>query len=351
VNTADFDFELPDGSIAQQPCEPRDAARMLFCPAQGQRQHETVSLLPERLQRGDLLVLNETRVIPARILTRKETGGSIEMLLLRRLPAAEQPSDEERWEALLGGSRKPATGGKLFAGSLEITVEERREERTVVRLRSKTGGGVAAAIDDVGLPPLPPYIRREAGGDPADRDRYQTVFAREPGAVAAPTAGMHLTETLLARLRDRDVGIAKLTLDVGWGTFAPVRTDQVEDHRIHSEAFRLPEETVAAVRETKARGGRVIAVGTTTLRVLEWQARKGAGLEAGAGDCRLYVYPGYEFKVVDAMLTNFHLPRSSLLFLVSAFHGRQQILEAYREAIENGYRFYSYGDATFLERR
>ncbi len=351
MKTAEFDFELPDDSIAQQPCEPRDSARMLVCPSRGERQHETVRDLPARLKRGDLLVLNETRVIPARIQTRKPTGGLVETMLLRRLPGAEQDAGEERWEALLKGSRKPTAGGKLFAEGLEITVEERREERTVVLLRSLTGPGVAAAIERVGQPPLPPYIRRQTAGDPADRDRYQTVFAREPGAVAAPTAGLHLTDPLLASFQERGVGIAKLTLDVGWGTFAPVRTERVEDHQIHAEAFRLSEETAAAVRDTKKRGGRVIAVGTTTLRVLEWQARQSGALEAGEGDCRLYVYPGYEFQVVDAMLTNFHLPRSSLLFLVSAFHGRQQILEAYREAIENGYRFYSYGDATFLERR
>jgi len=317
-------------------------------PAEGSRTHGIVRELPRHLRRGDLLVLNDTKVIPARLAARKPSGGLVETFLLRRLDSGETPQ-EERWEGLLRGMRGAETGETLAVGSLSIEIERRDGDVWALRLRTQDGTAVAASIERHGRTPLPPYVHRSAP-DPSDRERYQTVFAERPGAVAAPTAGLHFTPRLLAELHESGIECARLTLHVGWGTFAPVRVDTVEAHSVRPEAFELPERTADAVAAARRRGAQVVAVGTTTARVLEHCSGRTGDPVPGRGDCDLYITPGYAFRTVDRMLTNFHLPKSSLLFLVSAFHGRDRVLEAYREAVGLGYRFYSYGDATLLER-
>ncbi|MBP7146150.1 MAG: tRNA preQ1(34) S-adenosylmethionine ribosyltransferase-isomerase QueA [Acidobacteria bacterium] len=347
MDVALFDYELPAASIAQEPATPRDAARLLVLDrAAGGPRHARVRDLPELLRAGDLLVLNDTRVVPARLFARKPTGGAVELLLLERLDTS---APGETWLALVGASRAPRPHVALElpdgyrAELLEPTDDEGR-----ARVAVAGPGPVAELLERRGLPPLPPYIRR-APGDPrlaADRERYQTVYAREPGAVAAPTAGLHFTPELLDRLAARGVERAALTLHVGEGTFRPVRAPDTADVRLHEESFTVPEATAAAIAAARGRGGRVVAVGTTVARALESRpdGPRGAPLP-GAGRTSLFIAPGFAFRHVDALLTNFHLPRSTLLMLVAAFAGRERVLAAYREAVAAGYRFYSYGDA------
>ncbi len=347
MRISDFDYELPEELIAQRPAGSREASRLLLLDREtGGVEHRTFSELPELLHPGDLLVLNDTRVLPARLLARKPTGGRVEVLLVERAGVDERGSV---WRCLLDTSRPPPPGTRLPVAEgfeVEILGEAGAWE---VRLLD-AGGSPEERLEEVGRMPLPPYIRR---GDrdplaPLDRERYQTVYARRPGAVAAPTAGLHFSAGLLERLEGRGVHLAYLTLHVGLGTFLPVRVERVEDHRMHPEAYELPEATAEAVAAARRRSARVVAVGTTVVRALEACAT-GAGLvRPGAGRCDLFVYPGFRFRVVDALVTNFHLPRSTLLMLVSAFAGREKVLEAYREAIESRYRFYSYGDAMLL---
>jgi S-adenosylmethionine:tRNA ribosyltransferase-isomerase len=291
--------------------------------------------LPELLSPGDLVVVNRSAVIPARLLGQRAGGGRVEVLLLR--PVA------DRWEALVRPSRRLRAGERIEVGAaLEVVVEERAPGgRRMVRLLAE-GGDVAAALERYGHAPLPPYIRRadRAG----DRERYQTVYAREKGSVAAPTAGLHFTPALLRGLKARGIEVAEVVLHVGPGTFLPVRVEQVEDHRVEPEPYTIPEETAAA----GARARRVVAVGTTTTRTLESAAARDGEVRAGSDEADVVIVPGFEFKVVGALLTNFHLPRSSPLLLVSAFAGRQNVLTAYAHAVESGYRFYSYGDAMLV---
>ena len=346
MNVADFDFELPESAIAEEPVEPRDAARLLVAGSRGAAVHHAFADLVDLLAPGDLLVVNDTRVLPARVDARRPTGGRVEMLLL-------DPAGGEDWWCLLKASRKPVEGERLDAGGgLQIEVVGRERERFRVRLHASDGRPLEH-LERIGRMPLPPYIRRSVD-DPRndrDRERYQTVYAREPGAVAAPTAGLHFTPELLARLEARGVRIAWLTLHVGLGTFQPVRVERVEDHAIHAERFDLPEATARAIAETRRRRGRVVAVGTTVVRTLEHRAIDEGLVVAGAGACGLFITPGFRFRVVDGMITNFHLPRSTLLMLVSAFAGRERVLDLYRVALDAGYRFYSYGDAMFLTER
>lgn len=337
----DFDFELPPDLVATEPLRQRDAARlMLLGRADGGIGESLVSSLPELLQAGDLLVLNDTRVLPARLFGRKESGGRVELFLVRRLD-----SGDERWEALIRSSKssRPGTRILLAEGVVATVLDSGDGETRQVSFSPSTD--FLSWLERAGQVPLPPYIRRAP--IESDRERYQTVFAATPGAVAAPTAGLHFTAGLLERIRQRGIQTATVTLHVGLGTFMPMRVEDPRQHRMHSEWYRVPEETVAAVDACRSMGGRVVAVGTTVTRTLEHAARGGV-LKAGSGETDIFIFPGYEFRVVDALITNFHLPKSTLLMLVSAFAGRERVLHAYAEAVARGFRFYSYGDAMFI---
>jgi S-adenosylmethionine:tRNA ribosyltransferase-isomerase len=344
VLVSDFDYFLPPERIARRSAEPRDSARMFVLDrAAGTDTHAVVADLPAFLREGDLLVLNDTRVQPWRLCGRRSTGGAVECLLLR-VGGCDV-------EAFVKPSKKLKPGDELPMedGALHLTlVEALGGGRWRGRLRA-AAGEVAAVLERCGRAPLPPYIDRDGEEDVADdRRRYQTVFADKPGAVAAPTAGLHFTEELFASLAARGVERAFVTLHVGEGTFAPLRSDVVEQHRMHHEVYELPPATAAAIAATRARGGRVVAVGTTSCRTLETCARDDRLVAPGRGASDLFLYPGRPFRVVDALLTNFHLPQSTLLMLVSAFAGTERILRAYRDAVERGYRFFSFGDAMLI---
>jgi S-adenosylmethionine:tRNA ribosyltransferase-isomerase len=361
-----YDYDLPRAAIAQRPVEPRDASRLLVLGRMGPgdepliRAHALFRDLPEFLASGDLVVLNDTRVIPARLLGRKiPSGGQAEVLLLRALgdalddalhdalhDAPDAAAGAELWEAFVRytGRKRPGHEIELSEGFHLRLVQAIEGPRWRVRLSGP--GSSELLLARAGHVPLPPYIRRT--DDAADRERYQTVYARRPGAVAAPTAGLHFTPELLARLSAAGVRCAHLTLHVGPGTFRPLEGRDLERGELHEEMFELPAATVAAVEEARAGGRRVVAVGTTTARVLETCAGPQGRLRAGAGSTRLFIRSPYRPRVVDALITNFHLPRSSLLMLVAAFAGRERILRAYAEALAHGYRFYSYGDAMLI---
>jgi S-adenosylmethionine:tRNA ribosyltransferase-isomerase len=360
VKLSDFDYELPPERIAHVPCEPRDAARLLVHErASGRSEHRRVRDLPEVLLPGDLLVVNDTRVVPARLCGTRASGGAVELLVLG---PAQPAGDELRWRALVKPAGRLRIGERieLEGGALEAEAQERVLDADgspgaewILALRDPRAPGrpLDELLEESGRMPLPPYLRRPRGDDAErarDRERYQTVFASERGAIAAPTAGLHFTPELLARLEERGVERARVTLHVGVGTFLPVTADLVEDHRMHAERYELSAETAAAVARARARGGRVVAVGTTSVRVLETCAGADGVVRAGAGETRLFLKPGDRFSAVDALLTNFHLPRSTLLMLVSAFAGRERVLALYQEAIAAGYRFYSFGDAMLL---
>jgi S-adenosylmethionine:tRNA ribosyltransferase-isomerase len=332
-----FTFDLPPELIAQRPLEERRASRLLCLDREsGAIQHRQFTDLPGLLQPGDLLVFNDTRVIPARLFARKPTGGHVEILLERLLAG-------DRCLAQLRVSKKPAIGMQLElegGGALEVLGRQGPFYELAL-----VGEGLTGVLERQGHMPLPPYIER--ADEAADRERYQTVYARRPGAVAAPTAGLHFDDDLLRAVEARGVERAFVTLHVGAGTFQPVRAERVEDHEMHAEHLEVAPSVVEAVARTRARGGRVVAVGTTCVRSLETAAAGGA-LAPFAGDSRLFIYPGYEFRVVDALVTNFHLPESTLLMLVSALAGTEHVLAAYREAVREHYRFFSYGDAMFI---
>ena len=346
MDVRDFDFELPPELIAQDPAVDRAGARMLCLSREtGAIEHATVDALPTRLRPGDLLVINNTRVFPARLLGRRvPSGGAVECLLTAHL-------DGDRWQALMHPGQKLRPGAEVvFDGppALRGEVLERHfHGRRVIRLWSDEGVPVDEVVDAIGHMPLPPYIKRPDSR--GDRERYQTVFARSRGSVAAPTAGLHFTRELLAALAARGVEIAEITLHVGYGTFQPVRSARVEDHRVEAERYEIDTVAAAAIARARAEGRRVIAVGTTTTRTLEAVARAHDGqVVAGRGWTDLFIYPGFDFRVIGGLLTNFHLPQSSLLMLVSAFAGRAGVLEAYKEAVAARYRFYSYGDAMLI---
>ncbi len=343
MDIAEFDYELPPELIAQQPLPERDASRLLVLDrASGRIAHHAFTELPALLNRGDLLLVNRSRVIPARLLGRRARGGEGEILLVR-------DRGEGRWEAMVRPGRHLRPGQRLtIDDDLSVVVESEalaEDGRRRVRLLSRRRD-VDGALERCGHVPLPPYIRR--ADEPSDRERYQTVYARESGSVAAPTAGLHFTPSLLARLAERGVERAELVLHVGPGTFQPVKVSRVEDHRVASEAYAVPPETAAALARARSRGGRIVAVGTTTVRTLESAAGADGSVAAGAGETDLVIRPGHRFRAVDVLLTNFHLPRSSLLLLVAAFAGREAVLRAYAEAVRQRYRFYSYGDAMMV---
>ena len=338
-----YDYHLPPERIAQEGVEPRDLARMMVVYREGPFRvaHRRVRDLPEFLRPGDVLVFNESKVIPARLLARKPTGGRVEVLLVReRAPGL--------WEALLGPARRAPVGTELsFLSPRDwrpvpgLKAEVVGVEADGVRLL-QIQGDLLAHLEEVGEVPLPPYIKAQI-----PLERYQTVYAKRPGSVAAPTAGLHFTPELLERLRGMGVELHFLTLHVGPGTFRPVKGDP-EKHAMHAEPYEIPEATALAVNRAKAEGRRVIAVGTTVVRALESAYREGEGVAAGAGETRLFIRPPYAFKVIDGLFTNFHLPRSTLLMLVAAFLGYERTMAAYRLAVEEGYRFYSLGDAMLI---
>jgi S-adenosylmethionine:tRNA ribosyltransferase-isomerase len=343
LKISDFDYDLPPAAIAQEPAEPRDAARLMRLAGEDAPPTDHVFRdLPRLLRPGDLVVVNRSRVFPARLLGRRKGGGAAELLLLRDL-------GDDRWDAFVRPGRRLRPGAAVtLEGGLSATVESGAvgpEGRRVVLLRA-AAGTVAAALEAAGHVPLPPYIRRPDRAE--DRERYQTVYARERGSVAAPTAGLHFTHDLLEGLRAAGIATAEIVLHVGPGTFRPVTAEDAEDHRLEPEPYLVPAETAEAIAAVRATGGRVVAVGTTVVRTLEAAARGDRTVEAGPGETALVVTPGFAFRVVDVLLTNFHLPRSSLLLLVAAFGGRERVLAAYAEAVRRGYRFYSYGDAMLL---
>ncbi|MDV3237698.1 MAG: tRNA preQ1(34) S-adenosylmethionine ribosyltransferase-isomerase QueA [Gammaproteobacteria bacterium] len=340
MQRSDFSFDLPAELIAQVPLPERAASRLLHLDAAGAIADRRFRDLADLLRPGDLLVLNDTRVIPARLLGRKASGGRVEVLVERLL-------GPHRVLAQVRASKTPRDGARLhLEGPIEAAVIGREEEFFVLELQGDAD--VLTLLERHGHMPLPPYISRPDGT--ADRERYQTVFAREPGAVAAPTAGLHFEADFLEALAAAGVDIAYVTLHVGAGTFQPLRVDRLEDHRMHAERVDVGAAACAKVAAARERGGRVVAVGTTVVRSLETAARSGR-LEPFAGDTRLFITPGFEFRVVDALITNFHLPESTLLMLVCAFGGYEPVMRAYRHAVEQRYRFFSYGDAMFVERQ
>ena len=337
LTLADFDYALPPELIAQAPLPQRSASRLLV--VEGARRTDSRFVdLPQWLRAGDLLVMNDSRVLHARLLGRKESGGQVEVMVERLL-------EPDVVLAQVRASKSPQPGSRLrLEDALDVEVLGREGE--FYRLRFL--GDAAELIERHGRLPLPPYIERKA--EAPDELRYQTVYAREAGSVAAPTAGLHFDHDLLAKLGEMGVGIAYVTLHVGAGTFQPVRTTNLAEHRMHTERYLLPQATADAIAATRARGGRIVAVGTTSLRVLE-SAAQGGELKVGAGETALFVTPGFEFRMVDMLITNFHLPKSTLLMLVSAFGGLEEIRAAYRHAIAARYRFFSYGDAMLLHRK
>jgi S-adenosylmethionine:tRNA ribosyltransferase-isomerase len=341
VKLSDFDYALPEELIAQEPVTPRDASRLLVLPPAGPPAHRRFAELDELLAPGDLLVFNDTRVIPARLVGTKATGGKVELLLCEPL----EGGLGRRWRALGQASKPIREGARLVFDGIEARVLAAEGEGFYAVELDREGRDLEAALERAGRIPLPPYIRRAPG--PLDRDRYQTIWARAPGSAAAPTAGLHFTDALLARLEARGVARTAVTLHVGPGTFLPVRGDDLDAHRMHAERYDVSPEAADAIAACRARGGRVVAVGTTSVRTLE-SAFDGARVAPGPGRTALFVRPGHAFRTVDALVTNFHLPRSTLLMLVCAFGGTERVLAAYREAVARGYRFFSYGDAMLL---
>ena len=342
MKKSDFYFELPPELIAQTPIEKRDSSRLLHLNRfTGELEHRHFYELPSFLQEGDCLVLNNSRVLPARLIGERPTGGAVELVLLRDL-------GENRWECLSRPGKKTRPGQELLfgGGELKATVESVTTGGNRI-VRFDYEGIFLEILDRLGKMPLPPYIREEL----QDRERYQTVYSRELGSAAAPTAGLHFTEELLDEIRAKGVSVCFVTLHVGLGTFRPVKEEEIEDHEMHSEFCIVPEETARIVTETKKRGGRVVAVGTTSCRTLESFAQPDGTLPATSGWTDIFIYPGYQFKCIDALITNFHLPESTLIMLVSALAGRENVLHAYETAVKERYRFFSFGDAMFIDDR
>lgn len=339
MNLSDFHFDLPDELIARYPAEKRDASRLLHLDSAGVVTDRQFTDLVDLLRPEDCLIFNNTKVIPARLMGTRETGGKVELLIERVLDAQTVLSQVKSSNTL-----KPGT--IISVGDYKIVTEERREQFYVLRSASEQVS-IIEILDNQGHMPLPPYIDRE--DTEFDTERYQTVYAQKEGAVAAPTAGLHFSEQIFERLQKKGVKWDFVTLHVGSGTFAPVRVDNIKEHTMHSEWFDVPDSVVTLIEKTRARGGRVVAVGTTSVRSLETASQSGK-LQAMTGETDIFIYPGFKFRTVDALITNFHLPESTLILLVSAFSGKEPILSAYHHAVEHKYRFFSYGDAMFLER-
>lgn len=340
MKKSDFDFYLPEELIAQTPLEERDSSRLLVLDkATGALEHRHFYELPEFLSEGDCLVLNNSRVLPARLIGARETGGAVELVLLRDL-------GEGRWECLSRPGRKTKPGTKLVFGGGELTAEVESVAEGGNRIvRFDYEGIFLEVLERLGKMPLPPYIKEELN----DPERYQTVYSRELGSAAAPTAGLHFTQELLDKIAAKGVKVCYVTLHVGLGTFRPVKEDEIEQHEMHSEFCIVPEDTAQIISETKQCGGRVVAVGTTSCRTLESFAKDNGTIEPSSGWTDIFIYPGYKFKCIDALVTNFHLPESTLIMLVSALAGREHVLNAYKVAVEERYRFFSFGDAMFIK--
>lgn len=337
----EFDYALPEELIAQKPIEPRNASRLMVLePATRKILHAHFYDLQKFLEPGDALIFNDTRVIPARLIGRRATGGRVEIFLLRRL-------DNSTWETLVKPGRKVLEGAEIFFSDELSCVVTGRTDFGGRIVEFKFTGVFEEILDRLGETPLPPYIHEKLD----DTERYQTVYNRVRGSAAAPTAGLHFTAEQMAELKNFGVKLGFVTLHVGLGTFRPVQVEQIEEHEMHEEFYTVPEETAALIRETKLAGKKVVAVGTTSIRTLESAALDNLNVKAGSGSTKIFIYPGYEFKIVDALVTNFHLPKSTLIMLVSAFAGREFILEAYRAAVEERYRFFSFGDAMFIRSR
>lgn len=344
-----YDYELPSSLIAQAPAQRREASRMLMLDrSTGDLEHRSFDDLPAWLRPGDVLVVNDTRVVPARLQASKETGGRVELLVLDPYPEARRGEEEGYWCMVKASKRsRPGTTLTFRDGTRARVLSPLQEGKAFVRFL--TAEPLPGLLQRLGEVPLPPYIHRDPGPRPIDdASCYQTVYARNPGAVAAPTAGLHFSEPLLRTLAERKVELVTVTLHVGHGTFAPVRVDDVRLHGMHSEYVEISPESAGRIAEAKREGRRIVAVGTTVVRTLEWVAAQTGAVKDYAGMCSHYIYPGYRFQVIDAMITNFHLPRSTLLLLVSAFAGRGAILGAYEEAVRRRYRFFSYGDAMLI---
>ena len=339
MKTSDFYFDLPEELIAQTPLEKRDASRLLCLDkVTGEIQHRVFSELPELLREGDCLVMNDSRVLPARLLGARESGGAVEVLLLRDLGGG-------RWECLTRPGRKTKPGTKLVFGDGELEAEVIEVAEGGNRIvEFKYDGIFLEVLERLGKMPLPPYIKTEL----EDGERYQTVYSKELGSAAAPTAGLHFTKELLAKIAEKGVRECFVTLHVGLSTFRPVKAEDIEEHEMHSEFCIMPEETARIITETKKSGGRVVCVGTTSCRTVESFANEDGTMDAKSGWTNIFIYPGYRFKCMDALVTNFHLPESTLIMLVSAFAGREHVLAAYKQAVEMRYRFFSFGDAMFL---
>jgi S-adenosylmethionine:tRNA ribosyltransferase-isomerase len=344
MRIADFDYQLPDELIAQEPLAQRDASRMLVLNrAEGLWRDSLFADFPSFLNRGDVVVLNNSRVFPARLLgERVPSGGQVELLLLREI-------ELDTWEALARPARRLKAGERLKFGSGKLLAEVIECHDDGVRMiRFECEGRLPDILEQVGETPLPPYIKRGAGAAEKDRERYQTVYAKNRGAIAAPTAGLHFTDRVLNQIRAAGVGVVEITLHVGYGTFEPVRVEDSNDHRVAPERYSISPATATMINDARANGRRIVAVGTTTTRALESAADSNGRLASGSGMAGLTIVPGYQFRAIDALLTNFHLPRSSLLMLVSAFADPDLALETYRHAITAGYRFYSYGDCMLI---
>ena len=340
---SEFDYELPAELIAQEPLAERTASRMLVVNrAAGLVSDRQFVEFPSLLGDGDVLVLNNTRVFPARLFGRTETGANVEVFLVKKV-------EDRIWEALARPGRRLHVGKRIIFGErLTANVAEKSGEGRFL-IRFETDGDLDQMFDEIGRTPLPPYIKREAGAIDADRERYQTVFASKRGAIAAPTAGLHFTPDILERIRNNDVTVAEITLHVGYGTFEPVRVDDLGQHTVAAETYEIGEEAAEILTAARTDGKRIVAVGTTTTRALETCLSKFDRFVAGAHSADLTITPGYRFKAIAALLTNFHLPQSSLLVLTSVFGGHELIMEAYRHAVAEEYRFYSYGDSMFIE--
>lgn len=345
----DYNYHLPPALIAQKPNRRRDHSRLLVLDRKsGDIHHGRFNDLTEWLRPGDVLVANDTAVIPAKMVGHKETGGKVEILLLNYPGERSSNGDVTTFRCLIKASKRPPLGSRLFFEN-DVAASITGFKDGIYKADFIFSDPVDRVLEKIGQVPLPPYIERKITAENTnDALSYQTVYAKTKGAVAAPTAGLHFTEALVNKLKGIDVDVVYITLHVGYGTFSPVRAEDIRDHQIHKEAFHIPEKTVRTINAAKRQGKQVVAVGTTSCRTLEFASSKTGQLTPGKGLCDLFIYPGYRFKVVDTLITNFHLPQSTLLMLVSALAGRKQILSTYNEAIEKGYRFYSYGDAMMI---
>ncbi|TDT68048.1 S-adenosylmethionine--tRNA ribosyltransferase-isomerase [Hypnocyclicus thermotrophus] len=341
MNIKDFDYHLPEELIAQKPINPRDNSKLMIVDKRNKLiEHKIFKDIIDYLNPGDVLVRNSTKVIPARLIGKKETGGVLELFLLKRI-------DLNKWEVLLKPAKKLKLGQKLYIGKLNelvATLLEIKEDGNRI-VEFKYNGIFEEILDKLGEMPLPPYIKEKL----EEQDRYQTVYAQKGESVAAPTAGLHFTEELLKKIEDKGIEVVDIYLEVGLGTFRPVQTDNILEHKMHSEFFEIPEKSANIINKAKSEGRRIIAVGTTSVRTLESSVDENGKIISQKNNTEIFIYPGYKFKIVDALITNFHLPKSTLLMLVSAFSNKDFMMRTYKNAVENKYRFFSFGDAMFIK--